>query len=99
MNVYALRGHERPVRMVKFNSDGDLIFTCSDDGFVVVWRAATAEIVGKIKCNSAIKSIDVSSDTKYLITSEVAAGFGVYDPLSVRIGCLSHPCNRENNTQ
>lgn len=84
MNVYALRGHERPVRMVKFNADGDLLFTCSDDGFVTVWRAANAEILGKIKCSSAIKAIDISSTTQYLITAEVAAGFSIYDPLSVR---------------
>ena len=83
MNVYALRGHERPVRMVKFNSDGDLLFTCSDDGYVVVWRVATSEMIGRIKCNSAIKCIDISNDSKYLMTAEVAAGFGIYEALTV----------------
>lgn len=81
--MYALRGHERPVRIVKFNADGDLLFTCSDDGNVAIWQAATAKLVGKIQCKSAVKYIDISSDTKYLLTAEVAAGFGVYDPLTV----------------
>ena len=85
MNVFALRGHERPVRMVKFNADGDLLFTCSDDGYVVVWRSSNAEMIGKIKCNSAVKSIDISSDSQYLITAEVAAGFGIYNPLDVTL--------------
>lgn len=83
MNVYALRGHERPVRMIKFNADGDLLFTCSDDGYVVVWRTEKAEMVGKIKCASAVKSIDISRKSDFLITSEVAAGFGIYNPLTV----------------
>lgn len=84
MNVFALRGHERPVRVVKFNRDGDLLFTCSDDSYVVVWRSATGEMIGKIKCKSAIKSMDISSDSRYLITAETANGFGLYNPLDVR---------------
>jgi len=83
MNVYALRGHERPVRLVKFNADGDLLFTCSDDGSIAIWQAATAKLLGKIIGRSAVKHIDISSDTKYLLTAEITSGFGVYDPLTV----------------
>lgn len=83
MNVYVLRGHERPVRAVKFNADGDLLFTCSDDDSVGVWQVATAKLLGKVKCKSAVKCMDISSDSKYLLTAEVSTGFGVYDPLTV----------------
>jgi translation initiation factor 3 subunit I len=83
MNVFSLRGHERPVRLVKFNTDGDLLFTCSDDGYVAIWQATTAKLIGRVHCKSAVKFMDISSDTKYLLTVEVATGFGVYDPLTV----------------
>ena len=81
--MYSLRGHERPVRVVKFNADGDLLFTCSDDATVAVWKSQTGELVGKIKCGSAVKSLDISKDCKYLITAEAASGFGLYNPLNV----------------
>lgn len=81
--MYALKGHERPVRVVKFNADGDLLFTCSDDSYVVVWRPSTGEMIGKIKCSSAVKSMDISKNTKYLITAEAGIGYGLYNPLSV----------------
>lgn len=48
--IYVLRGHERPVRMVKYNHDGDLLFSCSDDGYIAVYKAANGDLIGKIKC-------------------------------------------------
>jgi len=38
MQPIYLTGHSRPVRKVMFNYDGDLLFTCSDDGKVCMYN-------------------------------------------------------------
>jgi translation initiation factor 3 subunit I len=41
-----LKGHERPLTVVKFNSDGDLLFTAAKDSHPTVWRSDTGERIG-----------------------------------------------------
>ncbi len=41
-----LQGHERAITRVKFNSDGDLLFTCAKDHHPTVWNAYTGERIG-----------------------------------------------------
>ena len=89
MQAFGLKGHVRPVRMVKYNADGDLLFSCSDDASVVVWRSATGQMIGRIKCSSAVKCIDISTNSEYVLTAEVAAGFGLYEALTA---CGLHDC-------
>jgi translation initiation factor 3 subunit I len=38
MQPVYLAGHSRPVRKVQYNYDGDLLFTCSDDGTVCMYN-------------------------------------------------------------
>jgi WD40 repeat protein len=38
MQPVYLTGHSRPVNQVLHNQDGDLLFTCSDDGTVCVYE-------------------------------------------------------------
>ena len=46
MQPLALHGHMKPVTMVKFNRDGDLIFSTSKEPGVNVWRTSTGERLG-----------------------------------------------------
>ena len=41
-----LKGHERSITTVKYNSDGDLLFTASKDNKPTVWYAETGERLG-----------------------------------------------------
>ena len=43
---YLLQGHERPITSIKFNYDGDLLFTASKDHAPSVWRADTGDRLG-----------------------------------------------------
>ena len=80
------KGHNRPIRMMKFNREGDFLFSCSDDATVCVWKILPSPtLLGKIKCKSAIKSMDVDYLTKYVITAEAARGVGIYNALGVYI--------------
>eukprot|EP01053_Blabericola_migrator_P004836 Blabericola_migrator_1__4835@NODE_2538_length_2633_cov_265_940374_g1588_i0_p2_GENE_NODE_2538_length_2633_cov_265_940374_g1588_i0NODE_2538_length_2633_cov_265_940374_g1588_i0_p2_ORF_typecomplete_len368_score69_62ANAPC4_WD40/PF12894_7/2_3e06ANAPC4_WD40/PF12894_7/3_3ANAPC4_WD40/PF12894_7/0_00011ANAPC4_WD40/PF12894_7/3e05WD40/PF00400_32/5_1e07WD40/PF00400_32/1e02WD40/PF00400_32/0_021WD40/PF00400_32/2_8e05Ge1_WD40/PF16529_5/0_12Ge1_WD40/PF16529_5/8_7Ge1_WD40/PF16529_5/0_00011WD40_like/PF17005_5/0_069 len=41
-----LRAAERPVSCVKFNADGDLLFTSGKDGLICVWSTKTGQRLG-----------------------------------------------------
>jgi len=41
-----LKGHERAITQVKYNLDGDLIFTAAKDHHPTVWYADTGERLG-----------------------------------------------------
>lgn len=76
MQPIYLAGHSRPVRKVLFNFDGDLFFTCSDDGKVCMYNTYDCSRIGIFNVNEACKSIDLSKDSKWLLAS--ATTYGVY---------------------
>jgi translation initiation factor 3 subunit I len=41
-----LKGHERSITTVKFNADGDLIFTAAKDNKPTVWYSDSGERLG-----------------------------------------------------
>jgi len=41
-----LKGHERSITTVKYNADGDLLFTASKDSKPTVWYTDTGERLG-----------------------------------------------------
>ena len=41
-----VQGHERPLTMVKYNREGDLLFTASKDHKPCVWFADNGERIG-----------------------------------------------------
>jgi len=46
MRPILLKGHERSITVVKYNYDGDLLFTCSKDAIPCLWCADTGERIG-----------------------------------------------------
>jgi len=79
MQPVFLTGHSRPVNQVKFNHDGDLLFTCSDDGTVCMYETFQLVRIGVFKINEACRSIDITKDSKYLIVSATTVGLQFYD--------------------
>ena len=41
-----LKGHERSITAVKYNLDGDLLFTCAKDTRPTVWYSDTGDRLG-----------------------------------------------------
>ena len=68
MKLIAISCHTTPVNVVKLNHDGDLMFSASNDNNVCLFYSQTGERIGTFKCAAAVKSIDISRDSKYLIT-------------------------------
>lgn len=46
MRPYLLQGHERPITVVKYNHDGDLLFSASKDQIPCIWRVENGERIG-----------------------------------------------------
>ena len=64
-----LQGHERPLTMVKYNREGDLLFTCAKDHRPCVWYAENGERIGTYEGHSGtVWCIDVSFDSTHLLT-------------------------------
>ncbi|KFD50597.1 hypothetical protein M514_08546 [Trichuris suis] len=69
MKPLVLRSHERPITKVKYNREGDLLFSCSKDSTPIAWFPDSGEILGFYKGhNGVVWSIDVSWDSKLLVT-------------------------------
>lgn len=71
-----LKGHERSLTQVKYNREGDLIFSCAKDSVASVWYAINGERLGTFEGHmGTIWSIDVDQFTEYAVTG--SADFSV----------------------
>eukprot|EP01024_Parvocaulis_polyphysoides_P036385 TRINITY_DN32355_c1_g1_i5.p1 TRINITY_DN32355_c1_g1~~TRINITY_DN32355_c1_g1_i5.p1 ORF type:complete len:329 (-),score=42.77 TRINITY_DN32355_c1_g1_i5:440-1426(-) len=69
MRPYVLKGHARPLNQIRFNREGDLLFTCAKDKHVCVWFTENGERLGTYNGhNGAVWTCDMSIDSKILIT-------------------------------
>ncbi|XP_043704021.1 eukaryotic translation initiation factor 3 subunit I-like [Telopea speciosissima] len=64
-----MKGHERPLTFLKYNREGDLLFSCAKDHTPTVWFADNGERLGTYRGhNGAVWCCDVSRDSMCLIT-------------------------------
>eukprot|EP01112_Ceratiomyxa_fruticulosa_P001569 TRINITY_DN1174_c0_g1_i1.p1 TRINITY_DN1174_c0_g1~~TRINITY_DN1174_c0_g1_i1.p1 ORF type:complete len:324 (-),score=61.91 TRINITY_DN1174_c0_g1_i1:178-1149(-) len=69
MRPILLKGHERSITHLKFNRDGDLLFSTSKATFPCVWYSDNGERLGTYMGHTgAIWSLDVDFDTTTVIT-------------------------------
>merc|ERR1719203_2185756 len=65
-----LRGHERPVTMITWNRDCNLLFTCGKDKIVCVWSFPEGEQLGTYTGHQgAVWACSVTADSRWLVTS------------------------------
>ena len=64
MRPIKLMGHERSLTQVKFNREGDLIFSVAKDSTASIWYSSNGERLGTLEGHiGTIWSIDVDADT------------------------------------
>jgi len=69
MRPILLQGHERSLTQIKYNAEGDLLFTCSKDHIINVWFSHNGERLGTYEGNNgSVWTVDVDSQSKYLIS-------------------------------
>ena len=70
MRPLALKGHERPIRFVKYNREGDVFVSCALDKEPTLWRTDTGERIGTYKGhNGAVWCCDIDSQTRRMVTA------------------------------
>lgn len=69
MKPLMLHGHERAITQIKYNIEGDLLFSCAKDPQPNVWYSINGERLGTYKGHGgAVWCLDVSWDTCKLLT-------------------------------
>ncbi|KAK2465416.1 hypothetical protein APHAL10511_002770 [Amanita phalloides] len=69
MRPILLQGHERSLTQIKFNREGDLLFSCSKDYIINVWYSHNGERLGTYEGhNGSVWTVDVDLETKFLIS-------------------------------
>ncbi|KJA14480.1 hypothetical protein HYPSUDRAFT_220456 [Hypholoma sublateritium FD-334 SS-4] len=69
MRPILLQGHERSLTQIKFNADGDLLFTCSKDAVINVWYSHNGERLGTYEGNNgSVWTVDVDPQSKYMVS-------------------------------
>jgi len=75
-----LQGHERPITVVQFNYDGDLLFTASKDYVPSVWRAENGERLGTFNGHKGtVWDLDCDRFTTRLLTASADATCRLWD--------------------
>ncbi|KAJ1975921.1 translation initiation factor eIF3 subunit [Dimargaris cristalligena] len=69
MRPILLQGHERALTQIKYNREGDLLFSVAKDNVINVWFSHNGERLGTYNGHQgSIWSVDVNSDSSLLIS-------------------------------
>jgi len=80
MRPIALKGHERSITSLKYNRDGDLIFTTSKHPIFAVWYTENGERLGTYNGHTgAVWSIDINRNTTQVVTGSADASARLWD--------------------
>lgn len=80
MRPILLKGHTRSITYVKYNKDGDLLFTCSKDHVPTVWRADSGERLGTYDGHTGtVWGLDITPDSKLLLTASADQSVRLWD--------------------
>ena len=65
-----IKGHHRPITSIKFNKDGDFLFTSSKDITPCLWNSQTGELLGTYEGHGgAVWDIEPSWDSSFVLTA------------------------------
>jgi len=74
LKVTQAQFHERPLTLIKFNQDGDLMVSCAKDGQAVCLRTETCELMGTYEPKDgssfgAIYAIDITKYSQHVVVA------------------------------
>lgn len=80
MKPIALHGHERSITKIRYNTEGDLLFSSSKDATPNVWYSINGERLGTFEGHTgAVWSIDCSWDTAKVATASGDRSIRLWD--------------------
>ncbi|MBZ3869174.1 Eukaryotic translation initiation factor 3 subunit I [Sciurus carolinensis] len=75
-----LQGHERSITQIKYNREGDLLFTVAKDPIVNVWYSVNGERLGTYMGHTgAVWCVDADWDTKHVLTGSADNSCRLWD--------------------
>uniref|UniRef100_W5M395 Eukaryotic translation initiation factor 3 subunit I n=1 Tax=Lepisosteus oculatus TaxID=7918 RepID=W5M395_LEPOC len=75
-----LQGHERSITQIKYNREGDLLFSVAKDTVVNVWYSVNGERLGTYNGHTgAVWCVDVDWDTKNVLTGSADNSCRLWD--------------------
>merc|ERR1712025_97320 len=88
MKPLMLHGHERSVTTVKFNREGDLLFSSAKDQQPNVWYSINGERLGSfVGHTGAVWTIDVDWESTHVLTGSADNSCKIWD---LETGVLQH---------
>lgn len=80
MKPIVLKGHERPLTQLRYNREGDLLFSTARDKSISVWFAHNGERLGTLEGHGgATMTVDVDPSTTLAITGAADLSIRVWD--------------------
>lgn len=80
MRPILLKGHERSITVVKYNHDGDLLFTASKDHIPSMWQSETGERIGTFSGHKGtIWDLDIDRFSTRLLTASADASVNLWE--------------------
>ncbi|KAH9386829.1 translation initiation factor 3 subunit I [Nematocida major] len=80
LRSFSLRHHKRPLKTVKFNPDGDLLFSSCAEGALVAWRVSNGEKLSLYEGHTgAIMGFDINKEGTLLVSAGADSVSNVYD--------------------
>jgi len=96
MKPILLQGHERSITKIRYNREGDLLFSSDKDRIPSVWYSVNGERLGSYNGhNGAVWSIDINWDTTAFVTASADSTVRLWDVQTGRerhIYQLDTPC-------
>lgn len=75
-----LHGHERPVTQIKYNREGDLLFSAAKDHIPNVWYSLNGERLGSLNGHvGAVWCLDVNWESTHLMTGAADNSLKIWD--------------------
>lgn len=80
MRPIVLKGHERPLTQVKYNKEGDLLFSTARDKIVSVWYGHNGERLGTLNGHEgAVMTVDVDPTSTVAVTGSADLTIRLWD--------------------
>uniref|UniRef100_A0A9J8BE26 Eukaryotic translation initiation factor 3 subunit I n=1 Tax=Cyprinus carpio carpio TaxID=630221 RepID=A0A9J8BE26_CYPCA len=100
MRPILLQGHERSITQIKYNREGDLLFSVAKDPIANVWYSVNGERLGTYNGHTgAVWCVDVDWDTKNVLTGSADNSCRLWDcETEDNQPYLSLPCNESKIT-
>lgn len=89
-----LKGHTRPLTMVKYNREGDLLFTCAKDNKPNVWWVENGERLGTFNGHQgSVYNCDINFNTTRLLTGSSDRDCKLWDIVRRHTGAHAARCS------